>query len=172
MKKNNNAKEVISCCVAFLLAVSIPNAHALENDSEQEITIDSNTATYDDATATSTYIGSVVSNQGSIHVNSDQLVVHLLNGEAEKLIFTGHPAHFRQKPSENGEDIVGEALTGEYYPKKNLLVLIDNATVTQGNATYASQWIEYDSKHSVVKAGEKASSSKRVHVILKPKTAQ
>ena len=168
MKKNNNTKHIVGCCVAFLLAVSIPNAQALENDSEQEITIDSNTATYDDATATSTYIGSVVSNQGSIHVNSDQLVVHLLNGEAEKLVFTGHTVHFRQKPSADGEDIVGEALTGEYYPKKNLLVLIDKATVTQGNATYASQWIEYDSKHSVVKAGEKASSSKRCLLYTSP----
>lgn len=169
MKKNKKIRLAAGYFVVALLMMFAVKAPALENDSEQEITIDSNTATYDDASGTSTYSGSVVSTQGSIRVHSDKLVVYLQNGDPEKLVFTGLPAHFRQTPSQGSEDIVGEALTGEYYPKKNLLVLIDKAIVSQGNATYSSQFIEYDSKRSVVKAGEKTSSSKRVHVILKPK---
>jgi lipopolysaccharide export system protein LptA len=107
--------------------------------------------------------------QGSIKVNSDKLVVYFVDGDAEKLVFTGNKAKFRQKPNEGEEDITGEAMIGEYYPKKNLLILIDDATVWQGNATYSSKLIEYDSKNSVVRAGEKSSDSKRVRVILKPK---
>lgn len=143
--------------------------YALESDSEQPITIDSNTATYDDATATSTYTGNVISIQGSLRVNSDKLVVYFVNGEADKLVFTGKPAKFRQTPNQGEEDITGESLTGEYYPKKNLLVMIEKATVWRGNGTYSSELIEYDSKNSTVKAGEKASDAKRVHVILQPK---
>jgi lipopolysaccharide export system protein LptA len=146
-----------------------PLSWALETDADQPITIDSNTATYDDATATSTYTGNVVSIQGSIKVNSDKLVVYFINGDAEKLVFTGNKAKFRQTPNPGAEDVTGEALTGEYYPKKNLLIMIDDATVWQGNATYTSDLIEYDSKRSVVKAGEKSSDAKRVHVLLKPK---
>lgn len=168
--KNNN-KLTICVCLWFLVAY-VSNAVALENDSEQPITIDSNTATYDDAAGTSTYTGNVVSVQGSIRVLSDRLVVYLKEGEAEKLVFTGKRARFKQTPSAGSDDIVGEALTGEYYPKKNLLVLIDQATVTQNNATYASNYIEYDIKNSLVKAGEKSSDAKRVHVILKPKQAK
>lgn len=168
--KNNN-KLTICVCLWFLVAY-VSNAVALENDSEQPITIDSNTATYDDAAGTSTYTGNVVSVQGSIRVLSDRLVVYLKEGEAEKLVFTGKRARFKQTPSVGSDDIVGEALTGEYYPKKNLLVLIDQATVTQNNATYASNYIEYDIKSSLVKAGEKSSDAKRVHVILKPKQAK
>ncbi|GAB6141403.1 lipopolysaccharide transport periplasmic protein LptA [Methylosoma difficile] len=172
MKKNNKGQPrfrmiVLLCALSVTMEVS-----ALESDSEQAITIDSNTATYDDASGTSTYSGNVVSTQGSIRVNSDKLVVYLQAGDPEKLVFTGTPARFKQTPSAGSDDIIGEALTGEYYPKKNLLVLIDKASVRQGNATYSSQFIEYDSKRSVVMAGEKASSSKRVHVILKPKAAQ
>jgi len=55
-----------------------------------------------------------------------------------------------------------------FYPKTNLLVLINTATVWQGNTTYSSDYIQYDIKTSLVKAGEKSSDSKRVHVILKP----
>jgi lipopolysaccharide export system protein LptA len=168
MKQNKTP--LIACCCALLLVLASPALFALESDAAQLISIDANTATYDDATATSTYLGNVISTQGSIRVNADKLVVYLREGEPEKLVFTGKPAKFKQTPNVGGEDITGQALTGEYYPKKNLLILIDDATVWQGNAIYASKYIEYDSKTSLVKAGEKSSDSKRVHVILKPKS--
>jgi lipopolysaccharide export system protein LptA len=166
MKQNNT---LISCCWALFLSCYGSGSLALESDPDQPITIDSNTATYDDATATSIYTGNVISVQGSIKVNSDKLVVYFVDGDAEKLVFTGKKAKFKQTPNPGAEDITGEALTGEYYPKKNLLILIDEATVWQGNATYSSDLIEYDSKRSIVKAGEKASDAKRVHVLLQPK---
>jgi lipopolysaccharide export system protein LptA len=165
MKQKN---KIINCCWTLLLISYCGGVFALDSDGDQPITIDSNTATYDDVTATSTYTGNVISNQGSIRVNSDKLVVYFKDGEADKLVFTGNKAKFKQTPSKGEDDITGEALTGEYYPKKNLLILIKEATVWQGNATYTSDLIEYDSKHSVVKAGEKASDAKRVHVLLKP----
>ncbi len=156
-------------CLWFLLTLSGKVAIALESDPDQPITIDSNTATYDDVSATSTYTGNVISVQGSIRVNSDKLVVYFVNGDAEKLVFTGNKAKFKQTPNPGAEDITGEALIGEYYPKKNLLILINEATVWQGSATYTSDLIEYDSKRSVVKAGDKSSDAKRVRVLIKPK---
>lgn len=167
MKRNK--KSAIFCCLVLCLSLYSSASMALKSDAEQPITIDSNTATYDDSKAISIYTGNVISVQGSIKVNSDKLVVHFVDGDAEKLVFTGNKAKFRQKPNEGEEDITGEAMIGEYYPKKNLLILIDDATVWQGNATYSSKLIEYDSKNSVVRAGEKSSDSKRVRVILKPK---
>jgi len=167
-----NKKQALFYCCALLSALISFNVCALESDSEQPITIDSNTATYDDASATSTYTGNVISIQGSIKVNSDKLVVYFVDGDAEKLVFTGNKAKFKQTPSEGAEDITGEALTGEFYPKKNLLILKDDATVWQGNATYSSNLIEYDIKTSLVKAGEKSTDASRVHVILKPKVKE
>ncbi|MGZ5050028.1 MAG: lipopolysaccharide transport periplasmic protein LptA [Methylobacter sp.] len=160
-----------SCCL-LLLALYSTGVTALQSDSDQPITIDSNTATYDDVKATSTYIGDVVSIQGSIRVNSDKLVVYFVNGEADKLVFTGNFAKFKQTPNEGAKDITGQALTGEYYPKKNLLVLIDKATVWRENGVYSSDLIEYDLRTSLVKAGEKTTENKRVHVILQPKSSE
>lgn len=155
--------------IILLFATYTGGVNALESDVEKDITIDSNTATYDDASGTSTYTGNVISVQGSMRVNSDKLVIYFKNGDAEKLVFTGTKAKFKQTPNEGSEDITGEALTGEYQPKKNLLLLTGDAIVRQGNATYSSNLIEYDSKNSIVKAGEKSSDNKRVHVTLKPK---
>jgi lipopolysaccharide export system protein LptA len=55
-----------------------------------------------------------------------------------------------------------------------LLLLINNATVWQGSGTYSSDFIEYDIKTSLVKAGDRdddnANNSKqRVHVVIQPK---
>ncbi|MFZ2451578.1 MAG: lipopolysaccharide transport periplasmic protein LptA [Methylovulum miyakonense] len=169
MKHNN--KHIIFCCI-LLSSWFNTAAFALESDADQPISIDSNTATYDDTTETSTYTGNVISIQGSIRVNSDKLVVYMKNGEVDKLVFTGNRAKFKQTPSAGAEDIIGEALVGNYYPKSNLLVLQNEAIVTQGNATYSSNLIEYDIKSSLVKAGEKSSDNKRVHVILKPKAKE
>jgi len=167
-----NKQHGFLCCGILLSAFFSRTLFALESDAEQPIIIDSNTATYDDKTEVSIYTGDVISIQGSIRVNSDKLTVYFVNGEAEKLLFTGKPAKFKQTPKEGKEDITGEALIGEYYPKKNLLILKNNATVWQGNGTYSSDFIEYDIKTSLVKAGEKSSDAKRVHVVIKPKSKQ
>ncbi|CAG1021343.1 partial Lipopolysaccharide export system protein LptA, partial [Patescibacteria group bacterium] len=132
----------INLLIASYLLLLSHASFALESDKDQPITIDSNTATYDDATETSIYTGNVISVQGSLRVESDKLVVYFKDGDADKLIFTGNKARFKQTPKEGDQDITGEAMTGEYYPKKNLLVLIENATVWQGTGTYSSELIE------------------------------
>lgn len=50
-------------------------------------------------------------------------------------------------------------------------ITIDSNAATYDNvtATCASDFIEYDSKRSLVKAGEKTSDAKRVHILLRPK---
>ncbi len=166
-----NNKQILAFGFTLLLGLVQSTAWGLASDADQPIVIDSNTATYDDKNNTSIYTGNVVSIQGSIKVDSDKLVVYFVDGEADKLVFTGNKAKFRQKPNEGDEDITGEALIGEYYPKKNLLILINQATVWQGNTTYSSDYIQYDIKTSLVNAGEKTSDAKRVHVIVKPKAA-
>ncbi len=143
--------------------------HALQSDSDQPVYIASNTASYDDKKGISIYTGDVVTDQGSLHIESDKLVVYLKNGDIEKMIFTGKPAKFRQLPGVGKEEIHGEGLTGEYYPVKNKLILIEEAVVIQGNNRSASRLIIYDSKNSLIKAGEKSSDSKRVHSVFKPK---
>ncbi len=167
MKKNKPS--TLFYYLALVMILLSCNALALETDADQPITIDSNTATYDDLTATSTYTGNVVSVQGSIVVHSDKLVVYFINGDADKLVFTGNKAKFKQTPTIGATDITGESFIGHYFPKANQLVLIDTATVWKDDGIYSSDLIEYNTKTSLVNAGEKSSDTKRVHVILKPK---
>ena len=166
----NKIKLVEVLLLTLLLSRTFSSvALALESDAEQPITIDSNSATYDDRKEISTYIGNVIAVQGSMKMNSAKLVVYLKNGEVQKLVATGSPARFKQLPSEDGDEIKGESLKAEYYPDRALLVLIDDAVVWQGNNKYASDIIKYDSRNALVKAGEQSSETKRVRVTLQPK---
>ncbi len=161
----NLSKVIIS---VLLIQLSF-SALALQSDSDQPVTIDSNTASFNNQKQISIYTGNVVTVQGSLHINSDKLVVYLKNGSVDKMVFTGKPARFRQKPGAGKDEIHGEGLTGEYYPNKNKLILIEEAVVSQGNNRSASRIITYDSKNSLIKAGQKSSDAKRVHSVFKPK---
>lgn len=142
---------------------------ALTSDSEQPIYIDSDSAVYDEKAEISTYSGQVVATQGSIRIDADKLVVYLKNGGIVKLVATGKPSKFEQLPTEGKDKMYGEGLVNEFYPEKNLLIFKKNASVWQGDAKQSSDYIEYDTKNSLLKAGEKSSSGKRVHSVIKPK---
>lgn len=146
--------------------------NALEKDSEEAVYIDSNIATYDDKTGISTYVGNVVTAQGNLTINSDKLVVYLKKDKIEKLVFTGKPVKFRQQLEKGKDEILGQALTGEYYPQKNQFILIGKAMVSQGSNQSTSELISYDSKSLLFQAGERYSNSKRVRSVFKPKAKQ
>ena len=160
---------LIKSLVFSILLMASQWVVALESDANEPVHIDSNTATYNNKTGISIYTGRVVTIQGTLHIKSDKLVVYMKDGKVNKMVFTGKPAKFKQLPGEGKEEIHGEGLTGEYFPKKNKLILIEQAVVSQGTARSASRLIIYDSKNSLIQAGEKTSDSKRVHSVFNSK---
>ncbi|OAI10539.1 lipopolysaccharide transport periplasmic protein LptA [Methylomonas lenta] len=144
-------------------------AFALESDSEQPVYIESDSAVYDENAQVSTYTGNVTATQGSIKIDGDKLVVYLKDGDIIKLVSTGRPSKFEQLPGEGKDKMYGEGLINEFYPDKNLLIFMKQASVWQGEAKQSSEYIEYDTKNSLLKAGEKSSDGMRVHSVIKPK---
>lgn len=160
---------LIKIVVLVVLLGGGQTAFALKSDADQPVHIDSNTATYNDNTGNSIYIGNVVTVQGSLRITSNKLVVYVTDGEIDKMVFTGKPAKFKQLPSKGKDYIYGEGLTGEYYPSQNRLILIEQAVVSQGNNRSASKIITYDSKNYLIQAGKKSSGASRVHSVFQPK---
>ncbi len=159
----------LSKFIGLGLLLSVRLAFGLETDSEQPVYIDSDTAVYDENTQVSTYIGNVIATQGSIKIDADKLVVFLKDGDIIKLVATGKPSKFEQLPAVGKEKMYGEGLINEFYPDKNLLIFMQNASVWQGDAKQSSDHIEYDTKNSLLKAGQGQTDGKRVHSVIKPK---
>jgi lipopolysaccharide export system protein LptA len=153
---------------SVVAAASLP-AQALDSDSKEPIYIESDRATYDENTGETVYIGNVQATQGSLVVNSDQMTVYQKEGTTEKVVAIGKPVRLKQTPEGGGEDINGTSARAEYFPEQNLLILLDQAVVIQGNITTASDRIEYDSVKGVAKAGSPNSNTKRVHVTIQSK---
>ena len=159
----------LSNLIGLGLLLAARMAFGLENDSEQPVYIDSDNAVYDEKAETSTYTGNVVAKQGSIKIDADKLVVYLKDGAITKLVATGRPSKFEQLPAVGKDKMYGEGLINEFYPEKNLLIFMKNASVWQGDAKQSSEHIEYDTKNSLLKAGEGGSDGNRVHSVIKPK---
>jgi len=166
---------IIKWLLPVFLAVNCiysPVVNALEGDTSEPVTIESNSGFYDDKKGLSIYTGKVVVIQGSMRMDADKVVVYMENREIQKLVATGKPVKFQQTPEEGKEDVHGDALTAEYYPETKLLIMLKEAVVWQGKNSTASERIEYDRISEVVKAGDSESANKRVHVILQPKNGE
>jgi lipopolysaccharide export system protein LptA len=159
----------LSNFIGWGLLFCFQTAFALETDSEQPVYIDSDSAVYDENAQVSTYVGNVTATQGSIKIQGDKLVVYLKDGDITQLISTGRPSKFEQLPGEGKDKMYGEGLITEFHPDKNLLIFMKNASVWQGEAKQSSEYIEYDTKNALLKAGEKQSDGMRVHSVIKPK---
>jgi lipopolysaccharide export system protein LptA len=142
---------------------------SVENDNQEPIYIDSDTASYDEKTSISTYTGNVIYTQGSLSVHSDVMTFYMKDGQITKITVAGKPATFKQTLGTGKEDINGHSLMGEYYPPTAKLFLIKEAVVWQGGNKSSSDLIVYDTKNSVIKGGDPTTGSKRVHTVFEPK---
>jgi lipopolysaccharide export system protein LptA len=157
--------------VSLILALTFGGpAWALESDPEEPIYIEANSGTYDEKKGESVYTGDVQVTQGSIVINADQMTVYQKNNKTDHIVATGNPVRFKQTPSQGKQDIHGVAMRAEYYAERSRLLLFDKAVIYQEQNTYASDYIEYDSKTSIVRAGQPRSGDKRVRVKIQPKT--
>lgn len=163
-------KSLLSFLFFVNSTVSLP-LFALDTDARQPISIESNSGFYDDKKGVSIYTGDVVVKQGSLRLDADKLVVYLENREVQKMIATGEPVKFKQKPAEGAEDVRGESLIAEYYPETEVLILMKKAVISQKGNSTASERIVYDRLGEVLTAGDGASASKRVVVVLQPKNS-
>lgn len=146
----------------------ITNAWGLSSDKNKPVEVEADNFLLDDAKKTTTYSGNVIITQGSMEIRANKVSIYGARGKTDKVIATGNPVKFKQQPDGKQGLIRGEAKRFEYLVTKNTLVLLNKATLWQGRNTFSSDKIIYDSKRSIVKAGEKNSSSKRVKITLEP----
>jgi lipopolysaccharide export system protein LptA len=141
-------------------------ALGLSSDSRQPIYIEADRASYDEGKGETVYQGNVRSTQGSLVVESDQMIVYQKGGKTEKIVAMGNPVRLKQTPDGGKEDIHGTGKRAEYYPETGILILFEKAVVWQGGDSTESDRIEYDSRRNLVKAGDPKSGQSRVRVKL------
>lgn len=156
-------------------------AAALPEDSKQNMDIHADTYEFDFQRSTTTFQGNVSLKQGSLVIRADTLVYYGKFEEgksvgAGKIVATGEPAKFQQKPDPEAEPVHAIANRLEYSVKDETLFLIENASLNQDGTSLSGNRIEYDVKKALVKASSGTASKngdqERVRMVIPPKTLQ
>ena len=142
---------------------------ALEDDQEQPLYLEADSAELDEAKSMSIYTGNVFVKQGSMEITGNQVTVH---HDAERkpihIVAVGAPSTYRQEVEGEEQEVEAEALRMEYDTNKDEITLIDNAVLFQGEDTFRSDRIVYDRTNGLVKAGTSAQGKERVKITITP----
>lgn len=176
------APERLRTWLALALGAAFaPPIQALSTDKDQPIEVEADSAELDDARNVSIYRGNVIVDQGSVHMTGDLMTVYQTeDDELETLIMEGRPATYRQLPDGSTVNDEAEALRMEYHELKNLVILIDQVRVLQGDVRMSADRVEYDTQLSKVKAwsnpgkqpaepAQAAEPGSRIKIIIKKK---
>ena len=159
---------LLRSCVIWLLCLPFP-AWALSADRNEPINIEADSATLNESSGISTYRGNVHLRQGTLNLHGDEMTVQLRDDRIEKIVLTGKPATYVQRPDDAGEEQHAEAGRIEYYASDDRMVLLDNARIWQsGKDQFSSDRIVFNLADNTVNAGG-GSSSDRVRITLQPR---
>lgn len=157
------------CLILLLIS---PICWSLESDRQQPIHIQADRITVHEKQGMSYYEGNVQFTQGSLLVRGDEITVYLKGDVLQKVIVKGNPATMKQQPEPDQELVHSKAARMEYDAQQQIVILIDNAEVQQGPNSFAGDYIEYDTRNSMVSARKGESEDSRVHVIITPPDKQ
>ena len=160
----------IRASLMVLVTAAIPvTGLALSEDRDQPISVESDHAELDRNTNVGTYTGTVVVIQGTFRLNADRMVITAPDGRLARIVASGEPAAFRQRPDGSDTDMIGEARQIDYLADRSLVVLTGDAWVRQGEDIVRSERIEYDLGRDVVRARMVEGSDARVRMTLYPR---
>lgn len=158
--------------LAIILGAASPMVQALSSDRSQAVTIHADAAERDELKGTITYSGNVVMRQGTMQIRAEEVIIYNDKNKVTKIVARGTPARYQQKPSEDQELVVAEANTLEYDLSADALHLIENASLKQEGTSLTGNFINYDVKKSVVRAGGNAAENERVRMVIPARSLQ
>ena len=142
---------------------------ALESDSQQPTYIEADRVEIDDAKGISIYRGNVILTQGTIRLTADVLTVYNAEGETERYVADGEPAHYKQTMDENNKDLLANALKIEYQLARQIITLTQDAHVTQNDDEFHGDRIIYNMRTTQVQANSAPNTDGRVRMVIQPR---
>lgn len=146
------------------------NVAALETDKSSPIFIEANQVAMSEGTGVSTYSGNVKLEQGSIKILAESIVIYTNNKKLRRIIATGKPAYFSQQPKPKAEPVKASANHVEYDSTSGILVLLDDAKMTQGSNLFSGNKIEYDTNNNILTAKSLSKNKQRVKAVIQANT--
>ena len=162
------ANRLLLCCTLCLMYLPLPT-WALSSDRDQPINIEADSATLHEKSGNSTYRGNVHLRQGTLHLHGDMMTVEMRDDQVDKIVLTGSPATYVQRPDNSDKDQHAEARRVEYYASDERLILMHNARIWKpDDEEFRSERIVFNLADNTVTAGG-GGASDRVRITLQRK---
>ena len=131
----------------ILLVLLAPLGWALPDDAEQILDISAEDSTIDVQAKTTTFVGQVRLEQGSLKIAADKLVYYGEIGPGEpfvtdKIVAIGNPARFSVVPKVGASEVVATANRLEYSVGSRNLTLTGTASLNQDGSSLEGTLIE------------------------------
>lgn len=174
MKNPINLRYLLKHGIFFYLALVTPfKLFALASDKQQPATMLADSLTYNKNTGIGVYTGHVQITQGTTKITANQITTYSdKNNNITKAIATGTPATYTSQTQANQPPMQATAATIQYFPDKQLVLLIGNAVVTQKQNVLKSPWISYDMKNNMIVTSNNKAAKQRTTIILQPQATQ
>ncbi len=149
----------------------INKVFALTADSQQDMTIEANSATFDYNTKVGTFAGNIIIKRGSIVIKANSGTASVDQDNNKYVILNGDPVTFYQQQDDN-TIINGQGNNLSYDTKTNLLILSSKARIKKASDIIIGQKIIYNTKtnqysvNSGIVNNNTASNNNRVTIIL------
>ena len=151
----------------FVLLVLPLYSHALPSDSNQEIKLLADKATYSERTGVTSYSGNVSITQGTFKMTADNITVNLSQQRSiNSAVATGRPATMQQIVTQEKGLAKGQASKIDYNAVTGIITLTGNAKLVQNGASFAGNVIRYSLKAGDVEAT--AGGNQRVELVFPP----
>ncbi len=155
--------------LAFVAAVPAGESWALPEDRQQPMHIESDSASRDDRSGITIYVGSVRVDQGTMHIEADKVTVYMTAGnkQVDRIVCNGNPATYQQKPKPDAEIAKAHAEVIEYQVAKDFIVLTRAAHLEQGGSTLEGELVTYDIAKDLMQA-RGSESNRRIRMVIPP----
>lgn len=151
-------------------AAFIMPASAFDPDSKAPIEIESDQATLDDKSGTSTYTGNVIVSQGLSKLAAETIVVISEDRKIISISAKGTPAHFTQQTDKYSPSTHGYGKEITYSAKDETLLFKGKAKLIQSENSFSGETIEYDVIKKAIKAKGNISEGSRVKIQYFPES--
>ncbi|MEM8492784.1 MAG: lipopolysaccharide transport periplasmic protein LptA [Pseudomonadota bacterium] len=157
-----------------LLHVIVPQTpvFALPDDRLQAIEISAERAIRDERAGYTVYMGDVVLEQGSLHIEADKLTLFHDDKDVEKIVAIGEPARLRQQPEADKDFVTASAGRIVYEKAREWVLLRYTAVIEQDGAVVSGEYIEYFLSEQRVNANsDQEDSNSRIQVVIPAEVA-
>ncbi|MFT6906789.1 MAG: lipopolysaccharide export system protein LptA [Oleiphilaceae bacterium] len=146
-------------------------AFAIDPNSTDPIEIESDQATLDDKTGSSTYTGNVIISQGQTRLEADFIIVSSEDRKITSIKATGSPAHFVQLNDSLNTNTHGYGNTISYSTQLESLTFTGEARLLQDENSFSGEVIEYDVVKKAIKAKGDENIGSRVKIQYFPSSS-